>query len=345
MSISMLSYNGILTKVRAMESHLMTEEDYKKIASLESTTDFVNYVRNNPSYAPLFNNYDEQTLHRGQIEHILTNSIYLEFAKIYRFANQSQRKALSIIFFRYEVNILKCCLQNVFSEDNTHDLLAFEDFFLIHSELKVKELASAPTIEAFINLLNGTEYYPLFSKLYATSHNTLQDFEIQLDIYYFKKVWKQKDRLLSGKNLKAATLLYGVQIDLLNLLWIYRSKKFFDIESGKILANIIPINYKLSKEQIGRLVEAVSIEEFMKIVDTTYYAKVYGTIEFDTLEDVYLRVLSKLYKVCSEKYRTSMAPILTFLYAKSMELDYLTTALECIRYQLDPSEILSYILH
>ena len=83
----------------------------------------------------------------------------------------------------------------------------------------------------------------------------------------------------------------------------------------------------------------------MKIVDTTYYAKVYGTIEFDTLEDVYLRVLSKLYKVCSEKYRTSMAPILTFLYAKSMELDYLTTALECIRYQLDPSEILSYILH
>lgn len=342
---NVLSYSGILTKVRAMESNLMTEEDYKAISNLETTSEFINYVKNNPNYTSIFKNVNEETLHRSEIEELLTQSIYSEFSKIYRFANIEQRKALDILSFRFEVDTLKICLQNVFSDDHSHSFLFVNDFFLRHTELNIKALSAAPTIEAFISLLVGTRYHSLFTKLYATHHTTLQDYEVQLDIYYFTKVWRMKDKVLTGDNQKAVKLIYGVQIDLLNILWIYRSKYFYDIEAGKILANLIPINHKLSKAQLTSMVEAVSIEEFMKVLESTFYSKAYGTIEVQELEAFYYQMLSKLFKVCTFKYPTSMAPILKYLYKKAVELDHLTTALECIRYHLDPSETLSYILH
>lgn len=340
---SLLSYSGILTKTRAMQKHLIPKEDYEKFANMETTSDLINYLRTNPSYSDILRNRDEHGLHRAQAEQILADSIYLDFSKLYRFANESQRKVLSLIFFRYEVSILKSCLRNVFSSETTFDLLLFEPFFLKHSDLKVKELASAQSIDEFISLLAGTQYFDLFKKLQATNHSTLQDFQVQLDIYYFMRVWKLKNRVLSGKNLKAVTMIYGTQIDLLNLLWIYRSKKFFDVEIGKIVASIIPIHYKLKKSDISVLVEAVSIEEFMKLVQNTFYGRLNDATNPDSLELLYLRMFEQLYDTCSTKFSTSMAPVLRFLYLKEVELDMLTTSLECIRYKLGPGEILNYL--
>ena len=343
MSANLLNYSGILTKVRALERNLMTLEDYEKIAGLEATTDFVTYLKTNRSYAYIFDDYDENRLHRAQIEQLLTNSIHTEFARIYSFASVEQRKALSLVFFRFEVNILKTCLLRVFNHDNTYDLLMFKDFFTAHSKLDVSKLIACSSIEEFINALKGTEYYPLMSKLHSTNHNTYHEYGLQLDIYYFTRVWKLKDRLFKGKNLKVLTSIYGYEIDLLNLLWIYRSKKYFDIDTGKILASIIPINYKLTREQVGKLVSAVSIDEYMKILHTTFYAKLEKSLEAESIEKLYYKIFSQLYQVNCKRYRTSMAPVLYYIYQKERELDLLTTALECIRYKLPPSETLKYI--
>ncbi len=343
MSISLLSYSGIIAKVRALESNLLTESDYEKIANLDSTSDFVNFLKQNKSYAVVFNNCDETELHRAQIELLLSNAILIEFIKLYKFANQEQRKVLNLRLFRFEVTILKALLQMVFNKDSEYDLLAFEEFFKSHSDLKVKELATSKSLEEFINNLQGTQYYDLFKRLQATSHNTLYDYEAQLDVYYFTRAWKLKDRLLTGPNRKIATEIYGRQADLLNLLWIYRSKKFFDIDSNKILGTIIPINYKLKKDEIKKLVEAVSVEEFFKLVQTTYYAKLNQGIADYNIESLYYKNFQKLYRTLSTKFSTSMAPVLRFLYEKEIELDYLTTALECIRYHLEPSQTMQYL--
>ena len=42
---NLLSYSGIVTKTRAMESHLLTISDYEKIANLTTVSDFVVFLR------------------------------------------------------------------------------------------------------------------------------------------------------------------------------------------------------------------------------------------------------------------------------------------------------------
>ena len=50
----LLSYSGITTKVRAMESHLITDRQFGEMSTLESVSDAVEYLRRLPAYGRIF---------------------------------------------------------------------------------------------------------------------------------------------------------------------------------------------------------------------------------------------------------------------------------------------------
>ena len=48
---TLLSYSGLSTKIRAMQSRLMTEKQYQEIAQMESVTQVVAYLKRQPGFA------------------------------------------------------------------------------------------------------------------------------------------------------------------------------------------------------------------------------------------------------------------------------------------------------
>jgi V/A-type H+/Na+-transporting ATPase subunit C len=343
MSNNLLSYSGIAAKVKAMESNLFKNDDYVKISNLDTVLEFINFLKSNPSYEPLFSGYDEGSLHRGQIEELIKNSLYDSFSRIYRFCNREQRKALIFLSFRFETNIIKYCLQHVYNQEYEYKGSNFDAFFSKRLKINLEQLSTARTMDEFITILKDTEYYPILKAIQNTNNPTLFDYEMQLDIYYFKKVWKLKDKYLKGDNNEAYTEVLGKKADLLNILWIYRSKKYYDIEPAKIYSYIIPISYKIKKKEITALIESSSVDELITLINSCYYVRAYEISEVTSFENLYQTLLIKIYKSNKQKYPNSMAPVQQFLYLKEIEIDKLTTVLECIRYKLQPDEILSYI--
>ena len=63
-----LTYGGIITKVKAMSSYLVNQKEYEHIAQLETTADFINFLRIKPSYHAIFRDVNETTIHRDKIE-------------------------------------------------------------------------------------------------------------------------------------------------------------------------------------------------------------------------------------------------------------------------------------
>lgn len=51
---TLLSYSGLSTKIRAMQSRLMTEKQYQEIAQMESVTQVVAYLKRQPGFAKLW---------------------------------------------------------------------------------------------------------------------------------------------------------------------------------------------------------------------------------------------------------------------------------------------------
>ena len=341
----LLSYSGLVTKIRAMQSQLLTDDQYRELAEMTSVPMAVAWLRQKPTYKELLSGQDESTLHRGDVEKHLTNTIYNDYASIYRFANIEQRKFLSLYFKRYEIAILKNCLNKIFDHrDLDLDLDLFKNFFDKHSHMDIELLASSTSLDQFIFNLQGTEYYLPLHRLQEMKEASLFDYETALDLYYFRSIWKVKDKLFKKKDLEQLTAIYGNKFDMLNLQFIHRSKKFFQMTPADIYALIIPIHYKLTKNEIIAMAEAEGDDAFQEILKKSYYGKHYDLQNNIILEDVYIYSMKHILSRQVAKQPYGVASMYQYLYLKDHEIRRLTVALECIRYGLTADLAMQHIL-
>lgn len=341
---TLLKYSGIVTKVRAMSSHLLTADDYITIANSVSVLDVVAYLKKHPAYEDAFSDLNEQLLHRGDIEKILIQSLYKDYSKLYRFGNSDIREFLLFYLRRYEIDLINYCFRIVFNEyPEPFDLAHKREFFDQYSSISIDMLITSTNIEELVYHLQGTEYYEPLAKLQNQTNATLFDYNLALDLYYYTSLWKNAKKHLKHKELEVSNNEIGCKIDLLNLQWIHQAKMYYSLSISEIYALLIPINYHLSKEQFKALVEAPTIDDFNNLVLQTYYGKRYARHKIVSLEHMYKTCLVQCYKKDCRDSPYSLAPVTMYLYQKEEEIRKITTALECIRYEIDPSESLNYI--
>ena len=148
---SVLSYSGVSTKIRAMSSHLVTDEQLQEIVRFSDVPQVAAYLKT-PEYAKAWSDLDENNLHRGEIEKLLKKSIFGNFSRIYNFANKNSGKILALYSKRYEICVLKEILTNLFDHRSTNpvDMSPYRDFFLHHSKLDLDRLVSAGNMDEFM---------------------------------------------------------------------------------------------------------------------------------------------------------------------------------------------------
>ena len=342
---SVLSYSGLSTKIRAMQSRLVTDEQLEEIVQLPNVPQVTAYLKRTPEYQNIWSGLDENDLHRGQIEKLLKKSIFLNFSRLYHFANQEQRTFLSLYSKRYEIRVLKEIMTNLFDHRDTDpvDISPYRDFFRHHSKLDIDRLTACTNMDEFIAALKGNDFFIPLSQVNVRGNATLFDFGMALDLSYFSQIWNVRKKFFKGNDLKQITKAYGEKFDMLNLQFIQRSKRCFQMEPAAIYALLVPMNYKLRKEEITTLVEAPTPEEFRRIFNGTYYGKKYEQLTVASLEEFYNYILRSILEQEARKDPYSVAVIYSYLYHKEHEVNRLTIALECVRYGVDPEQSLRYI--
>ena len=95
---SVLSYSGISTKIRAMSSHLVTDEQLQEIVRFSDVPQVAAYLKKTPEYAKAWSDLDENNLHRGEIEKLLKKSIFGNFSRIYKFCKQGAAQVPGTLF-------------------------------------------------------------------------------------------------------------------------------------------------------------------------------------------------------------------------------------------------------
>lgn len=341
-----LSYSGLGAKAKAMSGKLITPEQYEQLIGCTTVGDALSLLKQLPGYRLTLADFDELSSHRGSIEARLTNSLYQDFTRLYRFAALKQRSFLDLYFMHFEVNYLKECLRSAFAgSDTVNSDPCFRDFFAKHSKLDFDALAACTDINQFIRALDGTIFHAPLERIQKSSFNSLFDYETGLDQFYFTFLWKKKDKLLNTKELEVITENYGQKIDLLNIQWIMRAKRYYHMSSGELYAMIIPCSYKLKTRDITAMAEAAHFEELSAVVAATYYGSRYKaqTDEIQSIEETYLTVLGHIYRLSERRHPYSIAPVNTYLYNKEQEISRITSIIEGIRYGLSRRELAAYI--
>lgn len=341
---NVMTYSGITVKIQAMQAKLLKDGDYEQIASMRSVPEVTEFLKEKPAYEKYLEEMDSTLYHRGNVEKILYQSLFDDYSRIFRFGGPQQKQFLKTYWKRYEVDVINYCLRIVFNHYQIpFDLDYKKEYFDRYSQISIDALVASKNVEELVDNLAGTEYYEPLKKIREMETATLFDYDMALELYYFTTLWKRQKRLLKGKELKLYARDCGTKIDLLNLQWVYRAKKYYHMLPPDIYSLTIPIHYRLSVKEYKTLVETPSLEEFLRQVENTWYARKYDFGDGRTMEQTYKDCLRHLYLADRRQNPYSVASIYTYLYLKEEEIDKLTTALECIRYGLPRSETLAYM--
>lgn len=343
---NLLTYSGLATKVRAMESRFLTDTQFRDMAALSSVGEALDFLKSKPAYQDILASADND-IHRSQLEKLLLLSRYRDFEKLYRFSGPQPRKFLNLYFMHFEISLLKRCLRNISHPDQeSANLSMFRSFFSKHSKLDVDKLTASSSVSELTASLEGTPYHPLFVRLSEKESVSLFDYELQLDLYHFQVMWKAKDKYLTKEEKKTVTQCFGSQLDMLNAQWIYRSKKYYHLDAKAIFPLLIPVNYRLKKEDLSRLAETVGVDEFFSVLSTTYYGNLtdshLGTQP--DLEQLYEQVMNRIYTLTARNHPYSTAILNSYFYFKNLEIHRLITIIEGIRYGVAPDDIISYVI-
>ena len=159
----------------------------------------------------------------------------------------------------------------------------------------------------------------------------------------FMKAWSFVRTLpASSANRQALTYIKGSEIDLNNLLRIYRLKRYF--QNAEIYPQLIPVCYKLSKENIKQMAESPGVGEFIVALKHSPYAGLsFENAEISLEREISFKV-RHIYSKMEKRYPRSLAGVLGYFFSKRIEINNLNTISEGIKYQLPAEEIFGELM-
>lgn len=343
MAGGLLAYSGLVTKTKAMHGRLLPEEELIRLSEYETVEEIIAFLREYESYAPIYRSHEE-IAHRAQVEAVIDDSLYADYGQLYRFAGGEQRRGLEIIFLRYEMNVLKSCMRHVCQGESGGNLSYLNLFFDRHAGFDTAAVTGAKNMQELRQALAGTRYEAFLERGQEQTELSYADYAVRLDVLYYKTAWKLKDKLKDARMRAIYTQVLGTEIDWQNILWMYRSKRFYGRGQTDIYADMIPVSFRLKKTELRKLLETDDLDEFVAMLGrTAYFTEKDAAVKLGD-EITFRRIMEKTYQRVCRKYPMSIASILRYLYDKENEIDALTTILEGVRYRIPPREIQELVL-
>jgi V/A-type H+-transporting ATPase subunit C len=342
-----VQYSAIAAKLKAMHSNFLTDEDFEQLLSKKSVNDICSYLKSTAGYAEVLEDVNEHDVHRGRMEILIEQNLVDEYVRLYNFLDHSKREIMAFWFMRYEQEFLKREIRYIYTHEarNEDDVnqSRFDAFFETHTKINREIMKNATTLSDCIEACKDTPYWQALQR----AENLNADFfsmGMMMESMYYEGVWKTINLRLDKSQRELIKKHMGTKIDLLNIMWIYRGKKYFKFENEIIFTYLLPVRYRLSEDIFKQMVMSDSVEQMVAIARGTAYGELFDGLENGTfIEENYNRITYKLAKNMFVNHTDSMAAVYAYLSLKEIEIKKITTIIEGIRYNQNPDSIREHI--
>ena len=197
------------------------------------------------------------------------------------------------------------------------------------------------TFESFIDNLKGTHYYDSI-KNYKSSkdEDALFSIEMNLDKFYYMNL-TEAVKSLSKEDREEFKKIFGVNIDLLNIIWIYRAKKYYNISPEEIF-NFTIFGGNYTSEKLLHL-SYLDEEEFEEEIKNSRYSVLFSGGRVIRTG----RTAKKtMYGIARKNFRKTdgIGKFMSFLVLLDFEIANIERILEGTRFGLDKDEKLKYMI-
>ena len=338
-------YNAIAAKLKAMRASALTEADFIALTEKKTVNEISSYLKATNAYGDVFSVIDEHNAHRGQMEQLMNKKLVLEFKKIYAFMDGQDADLIRFFFIRREIEFLKREIHYIYTREERSsrrwtDEEFKSNFFINGGKINRDLIRDAKSLEDYAQACKGTMYEEPLKRAVDFKADFFM-LGMIFDDYYYRNLWKAINSLPKSEA-EGFKKIIGSSADMLNIMWIYRGKKYFNFANETIFTYLLPVRYRLSGDLIRSLVTSSDEEVYMSAVRDTPYRELFDGIDDGlAVEENFEYMMGKIAK--SVFRSTSLSDIAAYSKLKEWEIWRITTVIEGVRYGRAPELIRKHI--
>ncbi|MTI53335.1 V-type ATPase subunit [Geosporobacter ferrireducens] len=339
-------FAAVNTKIKAMERRFLQKDDYLSLLRKKSVREIAVYLKEKTDYAVVLENVQIENIHRDELEQLLKKYILHQYEKLIHFFIDDYRKFSKLTLMRYEIEDLKLYLRAIARGDEPHNLQHLIHYAGRYTNLPHDKLSQSKSMEAFVSHLQGTIYYlSLLPLLQEDEDKRLFHMEMNLDILYFRLLQEQNKKL-DKEDRKLQEEILGINVDLLNLQWIYRGIKFYQLLPEELINYMLPKGHTLSFQKIKQLCYAKDEREFLQRLGPTKYGFLFDNQQ---TQDIHMerriaRFFYFLFQSYRKKEKMNIGTAVIYMHLLEYQTRDIISTIEAIRYGLDEEKARQYLI-
>lgn len=340
MSISDYSSNAILSKAHAMYGRHLTEKNYDTMLECTTVSQIMLYLKNNTEYAQVLSPLNENNVHRGQLEVLLRQHLFYQFADLFRYENVANEKFSNYIIERTEIELISQFLILLLSGRGSDYIYSLPLYFDKITSIDLHAFADIKSFNEFVEFLSKSKYYDIL-KPFTVKENEKPDIaklEHALYSHLYGSTFEMIKKYIHGSAKKEMYDIFCTHIDMLNLMCIHRLKKFYKMEAEEI-KNYLYSGGRFTKNQIDRLCSCTRADELFKMAIHTKSGRIIAKMDYDHA----FEILQKSDYKIAKKYMTfSVNPVvvmISYINLAEIEISNIINIIEGIRYNMPSDKI------
>jgi V/A-type H+-transporting ATPase subunit C len=329
-------------KIRAMRSYLLEPSTFGALLEAADRYECVEILKKTP-YQGFFSGtddrgYDLQALEKEFVKYDL--GIFRKVADT--LSSKTEQEFVSLLSQRYELEELKVILRIWH-----HKLpVNWQDHIVtgrIAYDIDFAKLVAAQHIEEFILLLDHTPYkQPLLrARQIYKEHNSSFYLEASLDVDYYERLIACIDRF-SSTDQKVARKILGIEVDIENINWLIRLRKYYSLGIGEMLEWFIPGGQWIHKDSVRKYYTTDGLTKVVESVSLGPYAGIKDLAQDNVLliENFLYEILLSEVKAALSGFPFTIGTVMGYLVLKQKETKNIRSILHAKEYGWHKEEIM-----
>lgn len=332
---------AILVKSRAKFGRRLTTKDYDELLSCRNILDITNFLKTNTHYGSVLENIRESAVHRGNLESLLKQKMYNDFARLCSFERSIGEHYFEYLLLRSEIDQLLLFLRYFTAGTPEKFIFNLPDFFKNSTKFDIEGLTQAKTYDDILQAIKFTKYYKLLIP-FKPAEGKNPDFTIiesVLDRYMYEFTDHMVNRYFKGEERKELRRIFGIQGELDNIRKAYRAKRYYNTADDVVKSLFNSEEIYLNRRTTEQIVTAEKSDDILEILNKTRYRHYLSKFEYSYIDDLAKRIL---YNYCRRKMHTSKHAAVVMASAimlSEIEIENITNIIEGKRYEVDADTI------
>ena len=355
-------------KARVRRASLLKNEDFRRLLEQTSVSGIAIQLGKS-AYAPVLKGHTLETMRRSELEFLLNVSVLGEGVAFRYYTSFWDKKLLDLWLESVDIDILKDHFQAHMGTSQWSDYLDPAKMLDFVSDFRLtlvnqEKLSSSATLK---DVLMSVKSESLQTALMETLHGWEKGWEnvpgvegndfqrtvfalgMVLDRHYLDSLYAAVTKF-RGNEGRMMRMLVGTRVDLMNLYWIYRARRFFGMSPEESLTLIMKARYRLN---FGLLTKAAFADPraLSAVLAETPYARVFdeshdaGSTERNTAlyeARVERNIYRFLFSVAERVFLSGFSGfqnVAAYLILKELEVRDLVSVVEMVRYGFDENRI------